>query len=293
MSRPTAPRPPRDAGSRRSRKPSGPARGLTRWVAPLVLALPIGLATLIGGTLPAVAVGQGPAGGAATPKVHPLEKAIRYAEVSRKAAESLDSYTATLKRREIVDGKPVQTDAVMKFRAEPFSVYFNFTDPEHAGRQVLFVENQYEGKMLVREASGLSSLAGTVRLAPDSALVAANSRHPITQAGLANLTRGVVERWTAETRYGECDVKYFAEAELEGRPVVVIEASHPVPRREFRYARTRLWMDKETKLPVRVQNYEFRRGGGEPVLAEDYTYVDIQTDVRLGDRDFHPASYKL
>ena len=158
---------------------------------------------------------------------------------------------------------------------------------------MLYVEGANGGKMLVREAAGLSSLAGTVSLAPDSALVAANSRHPITRAGLANLTRTVVDQWTAESRYGECDVKYYAEAELAGRPVVVIESSHPIPRREFRFARTRLWMDKETKLPVRLQQYEFRRGGGEPVLAEDYTYTDVQTDVRLSDRDFHPASYKL
>ena len=259
---------------------------------PIAFALPVGLAALAGGTLPGAAVGQ-EVGGAAATQEHPLKKALRYANVSLRAAESLPGYTATLRRREIVDGKPVDNTANLKFRTEPFSVYMRFTNEENAGRQVLYVEGENAGKMLVREAGGLSSLAGTVKLAPDSPLVTANSRHPITRAGLANLTRSVIEQWTAETRFGESDVKYYADAELEGRPVVVIESSHPVPRREFRYARTRLWMDKETKLPVRLQQYEFRRGGGEPVLAEDYTYSGIETGVRLGDRDFHPASYKL
>ncbi|QDT17886.1 DUF1571 domain-containing protein [Alienimonas californiensis] len=296
MSRPVVSRPPRPVGSSRSLRSSAPppaASPLVRWAAPILLAAPVGLAVLIGGSLPDVARGQDAGQQGAAAKAHPLEKALQYAKVSLKAAESLPSYTATLKRREIVDGKPVENEARMKFRAEPFSVYLQFTNPENAGRQVLYVEGANDGKMLVREAAGISSLAGTVSLAPDSALVSANSRHPITRAGLANLTRKIVQQWTTESRYGECDVKYYADAQLDGRPVVVIESSHPIPRHEFRFARTRLWMDKETKLPVRLQQYEFRRGGGEPVLAEDYTYTDIKGDVRLTDRDFHPASYKL
>ena len=267
-------------------RPPAPRSPFPGRVARLALALTVGLTATVDG----VAVAQdAPQEG----REHPLAKAIRYAKVSLDAAESLPGYTASLRRREIVDGKPVDGTCAVKFRAEPFSVYMRFTDPEHAGRQVLYVEGQNGGKMLAREAGGLSSLAGTVKLAPDSPLVTANSRHPITSAGLANMARGVIARWTEESRYGECDVKYFAEAELEGRPVVVIESSHPVPRKEFRYARTRLWMDKETKLPVRLQQYEFRRGGGEPVLAEDYTYTDVRTDVRLSDADFHPRAYKL
>ncbi|NNJ27544.1 DUF1571 domain-containing protein [Alienimonas chondri] len=293
MSRPAVACSPCPAGCSRSARSSAPPAPPSRRAALIVLTARIASAALVGGMLTPIASAQDAAGQPEAAKVHPLKKAISYAKISQQAAEALPSYTATFKRREIVNGKPVQNLARMKFRAEPFSVYLRFTNEENAGRQVLYVEDQNDGKMMVREAAGISSIAGTVNLAPDSALVTTNSRHPITRAGLANLTRGVVEQWTAESRYGECDVKYFAEAELNGRPVVVIESSHPIPRREFRFARTRLWMDKETKLPVRLQQYEFRRGGGEPVLAEDYTYTDIKTDVRLSDRDFHPASYKL
>ena len=267
-------------------RPAAPRFPFPGRVARLALALTVGLAAPVG------AVAQD-AEAPPDRREHPLIKAIGYAKVSLKAAEALPGYTATLRRWERVDGKPVDGTCVIKFRAEPFSVYMRFTDEEHAGRQVLYVEGRNGGKMLAREAGGLSSLAGTVKLAPDSPLVAANSRHPITEAGLANMARGVIARWTEESRYGECDVKYYGNAELEGRPVVVIESSHPVPRKEFRYARTLLWMDKETKLPVRIQQYEFRRDGAEPVLAEDYTYTDVRTDVRLSDADFHPRAYKL
>ena len=276
MSRPAAQPPARRAGSIRSHR-----------LAPLAFALPIAAAVLIGTS----AVGQDR--GSAGRRAHPLAKALKYARVSLAAAENLPGYTAVLTRRELVDGKPVEGTIAMKFRDEPFSVYMEFINPENRGRQILFVEGANGGKMLAKEAGGLKSMMGTVELAPDSALVKSESRYPITRAGLANLARGVVGQWTDETQYGETDVKYFADAELAGRPVVVIESSHPVPRREFRFAKTRLWMDKETKLPVRLQQYEFRRGGGEPVLAEDYTYTDVRPAPRLTAADFDRRGYKL
>ena len=289
---PARPRSPRLSASRGSRR-SGRGGGLRRLCAPLALALPVGLAAIAGGLLAGPAVGQDGGNRSAATRPHPLKKAIAYARAGQAAAERLPAYTATLRRREIVGGKPVEGVADVKFRAEPFSIYMKFTDPEAEGRQVLYVDQAHGGKMLVKEASGLKSLAGTMELATDSSLVLANSRHEITEAGLANLAGGVIERWEAESKFGEVDVRYFADAALHDRPAVVIEVTHPTPRREFRYAKTRLWMDKQTKLPVRVQNYEFRRGGGEPVLVEDYTYSDVQPAVQLTARDFDRRGYGL
>ena len=231
-----------------------------------------------------------PAGGK---RVHPLAKALKYARTSLAAAEALPAYTATLTRRELVDGEPTSGTIALKFRSEPFSVYMRFVNPENRGRQVLFVKGAHGNKMLAKEATGMKSMMGTVELAPDSSLVMSQSRYPITSAGLANLARGVIRQWEKESNFGECEVKYFADPPpLAGRPVVVIESAHPVPRRDFPFAKTQLWMDKETKLPVRKMQWEFRRGGGKPVLAEDYAYTDIAPE-RLTAADFDRRGYKL
>ena len=227
------------------------------------------------------------------PRVHPLTKAIGYAERSLAAANRLPAYTATFTRRELVKGEPNQGKAAVKFRAEPFSVYLRFLDPESAGRQILYVDGAHGGKLLAREATGMKSMMGTVELAIDSPLITSQSRYPITRMGVANLADGVLTQWRKESRFGECDVQYFPDTELGGRPVVVIESSHPTPRRDFPFAKTQLWIDKATMLPVRKMNWEWRRRDGKPILAEDYAYTDVRPDAPLTAADFDRRGYKL
>lgn len=222
---------------------------------------------------------------------HPLHAAIKLAEQARDAAEKTGSYTAVFTKREVVRGKMFASQMQMKFRDEPFSVYLRFVNPEHAGREVLFVEGRNNGQMLAHEASGIRSLVGTVSIDPHGQMALAEARHPITQIGIKNLAEGVANLWKHEAAFGECEVKYYNEAKLGERPVLVIESSHPTRRKEFKYAMTRLWLDKETRLPVRCQQYDFPTvPGGEPILVEDYTYTEINSEAELTDADFDPRN---
>ena len=224
------------------------------------------------------------------PKEHPLTAAIRIAQDSYERAKALDDYRATFTKSEVVRGRTYPSKMTMKFRAEPFSVYLLFVNPENAGREVLYVEGQNNGMMLAHD-TGLRALAGTVPVDPHGQMALAEARHPITQIGLANMVEGVIKQWKKESKFGESEVKYYPEATLGGRDVLVIESSHPRPRNQFPFAITRLWIDEETKLAVRLQNYIFpREAGGEPILVEDYTYTDIQPNVGLTDRDFDPRN---
>jgi hypothetical protein len=50
-----------------------------------------------------------------------------------------------------------------------------------------------------------------------------------------------------------------------------------------------LWIDKDTGIAVRVQQYGFPvRNGAKPPIVEDYVFTDIQTSVQISDRDFDP-----
>ena len=223
---------------------------------------------------------------------HPLEKALKYARLALAEAERVPNYAAVFEKREVVSGKPVDGRMRVKFRAQPFSVYMRFINPANEGRQVLYVEGRNDGKLMVRE-TGLKGLVGTISLRPDDPMILSESRHTITSMGLANMARRVIEQWEGEMRFGEIDVNFFGKAELAGRQAVVIESRHPVARREFPYARTRLWLDRDSKLPVRVQQWAFAPRGGEPVLIGDYSYTDIRTDVRLTGKDFDRRTYRL
>jgi hypothetical protein len=217
---------------------------------------------------------------------HPLKPAIKLAKEAREAAKELKSYRALFTKQEMVKGRMFGSQMQMKFRSEPMSGYLRFVNPEHNGREVLFVEGRNNGQMLAHD-TGLKAIVGTVALDPNGEMALAEARYPVTRIGLEKLADGVAAQWEREAAFGESDVKYYPEAKLGERPVLVIESTHPVKRNQFRSAITRLWIDKETRLPVRVQQYDFPpTPGGKPVLVEDYTYTNIDPDVELTENDF-------
>ncbi len=100
----------------------------------------------------------------------------------------VDSYTARLTRREVVNGTAKPEEILLfRFRKEPWSVYFKWLGPAGRGREVIYVKGQYENKIHTRLAAGDAPLmpAGTkMALAVDSLLVRSASRHSITEAGI-------------------------------------------------------------------------------------------------------------
>ena len=220
------------------------------------------------------------------PGEHPLKAAIKLVAQAHEAASELGDYQAVFTKREMVNGRMYASQMQMKLRQEPFSVYLRFINPEHAGREVLFVEGRNNNQMLAHD-TGLKALVGTVALDPQGQMALAEARYPVTRIGMKNLSKGIMTQWERESEFGESEVKYYPEAKLGEQPVLVIESSHPTPRKQFRFALTRLWLDKETRLPVRVQQYDFPAApGGQPVLVEEYTYTNVEPNVRLTDADF-------
>jgi hypothetical protein len=149
-------------------------------VQPALLTQPAGTAA------PAVqpAAGQGaqaPAG------VSPLR------QVYQKAAQrwaTIDSYIVRLKRREAIGGK-LQPDELMlvKFRKEPFSIYFKWLGEQARGREVLYVQGCNDNQILtLNGARDMPFMSATfvIKMAPDSPLVKGRSRYPITEAGFGS-----------------------------------------------------------------------------------------------------------
>jgi hypothetical protein len=218
---------------------------------------------------------------------HPLKAAIRLAEASLESLEPVRDYEATLTKRELVGNQSVEHAMQIRFREEPFSVYLKFVDA-NAGREVMYVEGQYQNKILAHEGPGsLKSLVGTVALSPESEEVRSESRHSITDIGLRNMLKIIIGRWEEESKYGECEVQYYPRAKLDQRECLVIECRHPRPRKQFKFHISRLFIDRETNLPVRSENYGFpTQPNAKPPLLEEYTYSGLRTNVQLTDRDF-------
>ena len=218
-------------------------------------------------------------------RTHPLAPALKLARASYQKISEAGDYEATLSKREVVGRRVSAHTMHIKLRHKPFSVYLRFYEP-NAGREVIYVDGKHNGQILVHEA-GLKSIAGTVVLSPTSAEALAESRYPITKIGIANMVKAVIDQWESETKYGECDVKYYPNAKLGTVQCKVIESSHPTPRRDFKFHITRLYVDKKTGFPVRVEQYGFPpRPGTKPPMLEEYTYSNIKINSGLADLDF-------
>jgi hypothetical protein len=220
------------------------------------------------------------------PAEHPLRPAIRMAQACLDQLQGVRDYECVLTKRERISGQLTTQVMFVRLREEPFSIYCKFGEP-FAGREVLYVAGQNNGMMLAHEGSGIKSLVGTVSLPLDGPDAKAENRHPLTEAGLQNLVRLLIQQWERESKYGEITVQYYPDARLGDFPCRVVEAVHPRPRNEFPYHITRLYVDGASGLPVRVENYGWpTQPGGQPVLIEEYTYTRLQTNVGLTDRHF-------
>ncbi len=268
-------------------------RGTARTVPRLCQTAGIALGAALLGTLTGVVLAADPpnvrptttAPNTPTPE-HPLKPAIRVAQASLEALQNVRDYECVLTKRELI-GQQLNTQVMfVRFREEPFSIYCKFGEP-HAGREVLYVAGHNNNMMLAHEGSGLRSLVGTVSLPIDGPEATAENRHPLTQAGLRNLVKLLIQQWELESQYGEIDVRYYPDAKLGETACRVLEASHPRPRRQFRFHITRLYIDTSTGLPVRVENYGWpTQDKGPPVLIEEYTYTRLRTNVGLTDLHF-------
>ncbi len=243
-----------------------------------------GFCTLAGVWLTGLVVFQSATAVADTDPQHPLAPAIEHATQARDAVAAVKDYEAVFSKRELVGRNVSQSEIILKFREQPYSVYMHFVKP-HKGREVIYVQGRNNGNLLAHE-TGLKSIAGTVSLAPDSETAMDGNRYPITMVGMKNLVSQVIRQWEEETKYGEVDVKFYPDARLGDVSCKVIESKHPNPRRQFRFHMTRLYIDKANGLPVRVEQWAFPQGNDKAQLIEEYTYTKVRANVGLQDRDF-------
>lgn len=217
---------------------------------------------------------------------HPLKKAIGIAKESVRKMEALGDYQADLVKKEVIGNKAVTHQMRLKIRHKPFSVYMYFKNP-NKGREVLYVEGKNDGKLLAHGTSTLEKIVGTVSLNPTSTTAMQDNRHPITKIGILRTTEELIKQWESESRFGETEVKYYPDAKIDTIACKVIESSHPRPRKQFKFQKTRLWIDARTGLPIRLEQFGFPRDpSAKAPLLEQYTYRNLTPNMGLTDRDF-------
>ena len=231
---------------------------------------------------------------------HPLKPAVDIAQRSIQLQEAnIQDYSATMRKVERIDGKVGEPEyALVKVRNKPFSVYMHFIGPNDLkGQECMYVDGQNKGQMFAHAPPGtLRGKFGTVSLAPNSAMAMKGQRYPITELGIYNLTRRLVEVGQKDMQYGECDVKFFKGYKVDQRSCMMIQVTHPVPRRNFLFHVARIYVDDEWNFPIRYEAYDWpTEQGGQPQLLEEYTYMNVKLNQGYTDADFdvHNPSYQF
>jgi hypothetical protein len=237
------------------------------------------------GIAPQLAAGQ--------PNEHPLMPVLRWAYSGVGKVETIHDYSATLAKRERVNGKLNDYDYMfVKLRQKPFSVYLYFLSPaDLKGQEVIFVDGQNEGCMLAHTVGFKDSLVGTVKLKPDGVIAMKGQRYPLTELGILNLVHRLVEVGEKDVKYGECDVKFYKGAKINDRICTCIEVIHPVPRQNFLFHLARIFVDDELNIPIRYESYDWpKEAGGSPELIEEYTYLNLKLNNGFTDADFDKSN---
>jgi hypothetical protein len=269
--------------------------------------LPCLLASVVTANEPAEQPGLLPNGGAAegnvgasdavantAPGQHPLEPALALAAKGlANVKANIQDYSCTVVKRERISGELKPHEYMFaKIRHQPFSVYLYFLAPDSVkGQEVIYVDGRNDGNMLAHAGSGVRAMVGTVSLKPQSMLAMQGNRYPITELGVENLAKRLVEVAEHDKQFGECEVNFYPEAKVNGRVCTCVQVVHPVPRRNFRFHLARVYIDDELLIPIRYEAYDWpAEQGGQPVLMEEYTYMNVKVNNGFTDADFDPSN---
>jgi hypothetical protein len=178
----------------------------------------------------------------------------------------------------------------------PFGTYVKFNSPgKFKGREVLYVAGENDGKMIVRKGGRRLGYL-VLELDPNAKIALRDYRYPITEIGLENLVRRLIEIGWEELANDDCIVQYFKDAMVDGRKCTGLKISKTKHTEDARFHSVRIFVDNELLVPVHYESYGWPTQDGEPpVLHEQYTFRNLKLNVGFGDIDFdrNNPEYKL
>lgn len=206
---------------------------------------------------------------------------------------SIDSYMVRLKRREMIAGKAQPEELILvKFRKEPFSVYFKWLGPQAQGREVVYVKGRHDNQINTLTAAGDVPLmpAGMVfKSAPDSPLVRSRCRYPITEAGFGSTIQrfGVLVEHSERGDGSKGNLRYVGPVRRPDyeRPLEeVVQTLSPRCDPLLPEGGERHWFfDPELHLPMLILAVD--HAGHE---VEYYCHDRFEANIGLDDGDFDP-----
>ena len=223
------------------------------------------------------------------PPEDPLQKLARRAAEKEKG---LGSYQVRIRRKETIDDKDQPLEYILcKSRRAPLSIHCKWLGDEASGREILYVKGQYEDKIHILTGKGdLLGAGRQMSFPPDSPLVLAKLRYPVTEAGFGSAALRFVQAVEGATRglATAGSLKYLGEQLRPEFPKPVIAVEHTIPagaepglpKGGVRY----YYFDDAMGMPVVIVTFDHTRH-----QVEYYHFDRLQAEISLDEADFDPA----
>ncbi len=204
----------------------------------------------------------------------------------------VSDYTATLHKQERLGSSLGEVQTVqVKLRHAPFSVYMKWLTFDK-GRELIYVEGENDGNMLVQPGGWKGRLTGTLALEPTGRMAMSESRHPPSEAGLVRLAETLLSynRKNLKSNRGwTCEM--YDNQKVQGRDCYLFITVYDSSDVSEIYRKSIQYIDKELSLPIVVKNFTWDSAADpakidESSLIESYTWTDIRVDQRLANSDF-------
>lgn len=230
-----------------------------------------------------------------------LQLHVAHLELAAYRLREKGAYSCTFcKQESLEDGTAGEMQVMeLKMRHAPFSLYMKWVEGGDTGRQILFVDNGPDSKMLVKLGGFKGKLLPPIKLDPQGDLARSESRHPITDMGLLKLTETILQ-YRQRDLANQHEVRWeMSSGEQYGdRPCHLFQIHYKSKTYEPTYRKSLVWMDRDLGLPVQVQNYGWGDEGvevtaeelDEVTLIENYGYSDLDFATQLADGDFDKAN---
>ncbi len=223
---------------------------------------------------------------AATAHLHDLDIHLEEAmEILAKAQESytnLHDYVAEIHKQVHKNGKlDIDEHSIMKFK-KPFKVYLKWTSGKKDGNELLYVDGENDGKIIVRKKLPFG-IRKTMHVDPDGFWVKNFSKHSIKDAGFIGIITKSYNQFAEAKKNNDVIAVTCSMEEINGRPThkVVLVVS-PEGEKNGYYCRSAIeYFDAENFLPIKVTFWLW-----EDDEVESLTFSNVKINVGLTDKDF-------
>lgn len=223
-----------------------------------------------------------------------LNKKLELIEKGLQFLSKAPGYTGIFVKQELVNGELLdEQEMELKLRHAPYSIYLKWTVGE-VGREVLYVHGQNDGR-IAAHGGGWKARLPTVALDPTGTLAMAESRYPVTKAGLLELAKTMIE-----VHKGDLEKKNFSRCEqlpdqmFDNRPCHAFMIEYKDASLSATYRKSIALIDKEWSIPVYTRNFGWLNGEkpateeehDTATLLEYYSYASLKFDSPLVAMDF-------